>query len=96
MRRRRLSGVKMEGRGIVMKRIDKLNIEEDNRGLLFIRITDRYGNKIRVKQSSVELTDVWLFIDEVGILGEADNDILLTYDNVKDVNAFVSYLREGH
>jgi hypothetical protein len=86
----------MEGRGIVMKRIDKLNIEEDNRGLLFIRITDRYGNKIRVKQSSVELTDVWFFIDEVGVLGELYNDILLTYDNVKDINAFVSYLREGH
>lgn len=75
-----------------MKRIDKLNILKTARGFLCIRITDRYGNKIRVQQSSVCLTDVWLFIEEVGVLGEADNEILLTYDNVKDINAFVSYL----
>ena len=74
-----------------MKRVDKLDIKPVNdRGFLCIRITDRYGNKIRVQQSSACLTDVWLFIEEKGCL--QDNDILLTYDNVKDISAFVSYL----
>lgn len=77
-----------------MKRINKLNIKPVNdRGFLCIRITDRYGNKVRVQQSSVCLTDVWLFVEEVGQLGKSNNDILLTYDNVKDINAFVSYLK---
>ena len=79
-----------------MRRIDKLDIKLGNaRGFLCIRITDRYGNKIRVQQSSVCLTDVWLFIEEVGQLGKSNNDILLTYDNIKDISAFVSYLRKN-
>ena len=77
------------------RRIDKLEILYTERGFPYIYIIDRYKNKIRVQQSSVELTDVWLFIDEIGILDPDNNDILLTYENVKDINAFSSYLRKN-
>ena len=75
-----------------MKRVKKLNIKPSSeRGFLCIRIEDRYGNKIRVQQSSACLTDVWLFVEEKGRL--EDGTILLTYENVKDIDAFVRYLR---
>ena len=78
-----------------MRRIDKLDIQKANdRGFLCIRITDRYGTKIRVQQSSVCLTDVWFFIEEKGVLSPYE-DLLLTYDNIKDISAFESYLRKN-
>ena len=69
--------------------------ETNERGFYYLDIVDRYQNKIRVQQSSCELTDVWLFIKKVGLLGKDDNDILLTTENVKEINKFVKFLKRN-
>lgn len=69
--------------------------ETNERGFYYLDIVDRYQNKIRVQQSSCELTDVWLFIKEAGLLGKDDNDILLTTENVKEINKFVKFLKRN-
>lgn len=73
-----------------------LEVQFTNRGFPHIIIKDRYGATIRVQQSSADLSDIWLFMDEPSPYLDKDNnkDILLTSENLNDINLFKKYIEE--
>ena len=64
----------------------------------YIIIKDRYNATIRVQQSSADMSDIWLFVDSpspyLDTDGKTDKDILLTTENLNDINLFKKYLEE--
>lgn len=73
-----------------------LEVQFTPRNFPYIIIKDRYDATIRVQQSSADMSDVWLFIDEPSpYLDENNNNnILLTTENLNDINLFKKYIEE--
>lgn len=73
-----------------------LEVQFTPRNFPYITIKDRYGATIRVQQSSADMSDIWLFIDEPSPYLNEDNnkDILLTTENLNDINLFKKYIEE--
>ena len=69
-----------------------LEVQFTPRNFPYITIKDRYGATIRVQQSSADMSDIWLFVD----LPHPDGnyDILLTTENLNDINLFKKYIEE--
>lgn len=75
-----------------------LEVQFTPRNFPYIIIKDRYDATIRVQQSSADMSDIWLFVDEPSPYldndGKTDNDILLTTENLNDINLFKKYIEE--
>ncbi len=73
-----------------------LEVQFTNRGFPHIIIKDRYGATIRVQQSSADMSDIWLFMDEPSPYLDPgyNQDILLTTENLNDINLFKKYIEE--
>ena len=73
-----------------------LEVQFTPRNFPYIIIKDRYDATIRVQQSSADMSDIWLFIDKPSpYLDERNsNDILLTTENLNDINLFKKYIEE--
>lgn len=73
-----------------------LEVQFTPRNFPYIIIKDRYDATIRVQQSSADMSDIWLFVDKPSpYLDESNNnDILLTTENLNDINLFKKYIEE--
>ena len=71
-----------------------LKVQFTPRGFPFIIIKDKYYATIRVQQSSADMNDIWLFVEEPSAYMEnyGNNDILLTTENLNDINLFKKYI----
>ena len=72
---------------------DGLEVQFTSRNFPYIIIKDRYDTTIRVQQSSSDMSDIWLFIDKPSPYLDED-DILLTNENLNDINLFKKYIEE--
>lgn len=75
---------------------EELEVQFTPRNFPYIIIKDRYDATIRVQQSSADMSDIWLFVDKSSpYLDESNNnDILLTTENLNDINLFKKYIEE--
>ena len=73
-----------------------LEVQFTSRNFPHIIIKDRYDATIRVQQSSADMSDIWLFVNEPSpYYKDQDNkDILLTTENLNDINLFKKYIEE--
>ena len=73
-----------------------LEVQFTPRNFPYIIIKDRYDATIRVQQSSADMSDIWLFADKPSpyLDKSNNNDILLTTENLNDINLFKKYIEE--
>lgn len=72
-----------------------LEVQFTNRGFPYILIEDKNYATIRIQQSSGDMDDLWIFVDKPSPYYEdKDKSILLTTENLEDINLFKKYISE--
>ena len=71
-----------------------MEIKYNSRGFAYITFRDKYNSLIRIQQSSADLTDCWIFIDESPLL-DTDAHPILDYNMIREIEKFSKWLQKN-
>ena len=72
-----------------------LQVKFTNRNFPYILLEDKNHTTIRIQQSSAaDMSDIWIFVEPY--FESIDKSILLTTENLNDINLFKKYIEENN